>query len=145
MITADVRNYSYLSGGVVLLALSLWFSSSVQLDFRRAPAVTEISAKNAAAAIVRGAVVIDVRERAAYEREHIAGAISVPLAELKRRAAEFAAMRSKEFVVYCGDGSTLGPEGTSALTAAGHPNARNLSGGYSGWKAAGQPVVTGPR
>lgn len=145
MITADVRNYTYLSGGVLLLALSLWFSSSVQLDFRRAPAVPEISVGNAAAAIARGAVVIDVRERAVYERGHIAGAISMPLAELKRHAAEYAAMTSREIVVYCGNGSTLGPEGTSALNAAGHPNARNLSGGYSGWKAAGQPVVTGPR
>jgi len=145
MITADVRNYTYLSGGVLLLALSLWFSSSVQLDFRRAPAVPEISVGNAAAAIARGAVVIDVRERAVYERGHIAGAISMPLAELKRHAAEYAAMKSREIVVYCGNGSTLGPEGTSALNAAGHPNARNLSGGYSGWKAAGQPVVTGPR
>ena len=145
MITADVRNYTYLSGGVLVLALSLWFSSSVPLDFRRAPAVPEISAKNAAAAIARGAVVIDVRGRAAYERGHIAGAISVPLAELKRRAAEFAAMKSKEMVVYCGNGSTLGPEGTRTLNAAGHPNARNLSGGYSSWKVAGQPVATGPR
>lgn len=145
MITADVRNYTYLSGGVLFLALSLWFSSSLQLDFRRASAVPEISAKNAAAAMARGAVVIDVRERTAFERGHIPGAISVPLAELKRRAAEFAAMKSKEFVVYCGNGSTVGPEGTRALNAAGHPDARNLSGGYSGWKAAGQPVATGPR
>jgi rhodanese-related sulfurtransferase len=145
MITADVRNYTYLSGGVLLLALSLWFSSSVQLDFQRASAVPEISVRNAATAIAQGAVVIDVRERAVYERGHIAGAISVPLAELKRRAGQYAAMKSREIVVYCGNGSTLGPEGTSALNAAGHSNARNLSGGYSGWKAAGQPVVTGPR
>ena len=145
MITADARNYTYLSGGVFILALSLWFSSSLQFDFRRTAAVPEISVKDAAAAIARGAVVIDVREHAAYGRGHIGGAMSVPLGELKRRAAEFAATRSKEFVVYCGDGSTLGPEGTKALKNAGHPRANNLAGGYSGWKAAGQPVAMGPR
>ncbi len=145
MITADVRNYSYLSGGVLLLALSLWFSSSLQLDFRSPAKVPEISVEGAAAAIARGAVVIDVRERSAYERGHIAGAISVPLAELKRRASEFAAMTSKEFVVYCGDGSMLGPAGTKALNTAGHSGAMNLAAGYSGWKAAGRPVATGPR
>ena len=54
-------------------------------------------------------------------------------------------MKDKELVVYCGDGSNLGPEGTKVLNDAGRPDARNLVGGYSSWKAAGQPVATGPQ
>lgn len=144
MTTAEVRNQSVLTWGVLVLALFLWFSSSHQLDFTRPAAVPEISVEDAAAAIAHGAVVIDVRERAAYERGHIAGAISVPLEELKRRAGEFVTMKDKGLVVYCGDGSTLGPQGTKVLNDAGRPDARNLTGGYSGWKAAGHPVATGP-
>lgn len=145
MTTADVRNYGSLGGGVLLLAVFLWFSSWQQRNVTWEPAVPEISVQDAAAAIARGAVVIDVRERSAYERGHIAGATAVPLEELKRRAAEFAAMKDRQLVVYCGDGSTLGPQGTKALNDAGRPDARNLKGGYSGWKAAGQPISTGPK
>jgi len=145
MTTADARSYSSLGWGVLFLALFLWFSSSQQFDFTRAAAVPEISVQDAAAARTRGAVLIDVRERSAYERGHIAGAIAVPLQELKQRVAEFAAMKDKELVVYCGDGSTLGPEGTKALNDAGRPDAKNLAGGYSGWKGAGYPVATGPQ
>jgi len=145
MTTADARNYSSLGWGVLFLALFLWFSSSQQLDFRRAAAVREISTTDADAARARGAVVIDVRGRSAYERGHIAGAIAVPLEELKRRVAEFAAMKDKELVVYCGDGSTLGPQAAKALNDAGRPDAKNMAGGYSGWKAAGRPVATGPK
>ena len=145
MITADVRNYSSLGWGVLFLAVFLWFFSSQQFDFRGSERVPEISVQEAAAARARGAVVIDVRARSAYENGHIAGAVAVPLEELKRRAAEFAAMKDRELVVYCGDGSTLGPQGTKALNDAGRPDAKNLSGGYSSWKAAGQPVAIGPK
>jgi rhodanese-related sulfurtransferase len=107
--------------------------------------VPEISASDAATAIDRGALVIDVRGRAAYEKGHIPNAVSVPLDELRRRAAEFAAVRDKEYVIYCGNGSTLGPRGTQVLIDAGHPAARNLSGGMPGWKAAGQPVAAGAK
>ncbi len=145
MTTAELRNQSFLTWGVLILALFLWFSSSHQLDFGRAASAPEISVEEAAVAIARGAVVIDVRERPAYEKGHITGAIAVPLEELKRRAGEFVAMKGKGLVVYGGDGSTLGPEATKVLNDAGRPDARNLTGGYSGWKAAGHPVVTGPK
>jgi rhodanese-related sulfurtransferase len=145
MTTADARNHSYLTWGVVLLALFLWVSSWQQRHSTVAVAVPEITVDDAAAAVGRGAVVIDVRERAAYERGHIAGALLVPLEELTRRVAEFTAMRGRELIVYCGDGSTLGPRGTKVLNDAGRPDAKNLTGGYSGWKAAGQPVAMGPK
>ena len=107
--------------------------------------VPEISIVDALAAIARGALVIDVRDRDVYEQGHIAGSVSVPLAELKRQAGEFAALTEMEFVIYCGDGSRLGPEGTQALNDAGHPSTKNLAAGYSGWKAAGHPVASGTK
>ncbi len=44
-------------------------------------------------------VVVDVRSRQEYEQEHIAGAISLPLNELSRRAAELPGNRL--LVFYC--------------------------------------------
>jgi len=108
-------------------------------------AVPEISIIDALAAIARGAVVIDVRGRDAYEKGHIDGAVSVPLEDLKRRAAEYAAQTDKEYVIYCGDGSTLGPQGTQVLVEAGHPATKNLTAGLSGWRAAGHPVASGAK
>lgn len=126
--------------GVLIIA---WVFFAAQLQKR--PNVPEISIGDAVTAIERGATVIDVRERHAYEKGHIPGAISIPLDELRMRAAEFAAARNKEYIIYCGNGSTLGPEGTQVLTKAGHASTRNLPSGLSGWKAAGQPVATGAK
>jgi len=100
---------------------------------------------DAVSAIATGALVIDVRERDAFERGHIVGALAVPLEELRRRATEFAGITDKELIIYCGDGSTLGPEGTKVLNDARHPDAKNLTEGYSGWKTAGHPVASGAK
>lgn len=105
--------------------------------------VIDIAVADAATAIIKGAMVIDVRSRDTYAEGHIAGAISMPLDELKRRAPELAAARDTEYIVYCGNGSNLGPQAARALSAAGHPSTRNLAAGYSGWKAAGQATATG--
>ncbi len=105
--------------------------------------VIEIPVFDAVSAIAKGATVIDVRSRDTYAEGHIAGAISMPLDELKRRAPELAAAKDKEYIVYCGNGSNLGPQAARAMAAAGHTNTRNLGAGYSGWKAAGQATATG--
>lgn len=107
--------------------------------------VIDIAVVDVVTAVAKGAMVIDVRTRDAYAEGHIAGAISMPLDELKRRAPELAAATTTEYVVYCGNGSNLGPQAARALTAAGHPATRNLGAGYSAWKAAGHPVATGAK
>jgi len=131
--------------GLMIIGLVFWASNVQNTGPLKTFAVPEISIVDAVTAIARGATVIDVRGRDAYETGHIPNAISVPLDELRRRAAEFAAVKDKEFVIYCGDGSTLGPQGTQVLTDAGHPATKNLEGGLPGWKAAGQPVAAGAR
>jgi len=44
-------------------------------------------------------VLLDTRDRASFEKEHIPGALSAPLDEIDRIAASLD--RSKEYVVYC--------------------------------------------
>jgi len=131
--------------GLLIIGLMFWVSGVRNSGTLKTITVPEISITDAVTAIARGATVIDVRGRDAYEKGHIPNAVSVPLDELRGRAAEFASVKDKEFVIYCGDGSTLGPQGTQVLTDAGHPATKNLSGGLPGWKAAGHPVAAGAK
>ena len=94
--------------------------------------------------MAKGALVIDVRDRAAYEARHIAGAISAPVATLSTAIpASLESARTLPIVVYCGDGTTLGPEGTLVLNKAGFPGAVNLKPGIQGWASAGLPIEHG--
>jgi len=131
--------------GFVIIGLVFWVSSVQNSNPLKSFTVPEISIGDAVTAIAKGATVIDVRGRDAYDKGHIPNAVSVPLDELRGRAAEFAAVKDMEYVIYCGDGSTLGPQGTQVLTDAGHPATKNLSEGLPGWKAAGHPVAAGAR
>jgi rhodanese-related sulfurtransferase len=106
--------------------------------------VKEVLLEEAQVLIAAGALVIDVRDRAAYEAKHIAGAISAPVASLSAAIpASLEHARSLPVVVYCGDGATLGPEGTHILNKAGFAGAVNLKPGIQGWSSAGFPVEKG--
>jgi rhodanese-related sulfurtransferase/DNA-binding transcriptional ArsR family regulator len=89
------------------------------------------------------AVVVDVRPAEEYEAGHVAGAISVPLAELEARLAELPA--GVEVVAYCrGPYCALAPQGVALLRRAGR-RARRLEDGFPEWRLAGLPVATGSR
>lgn len=103
--------------------------------------IREVSVPEAKALIDAGAVVIDVRPKDKYDGRHIPGAISLPLEVLKHSIpATLAAVKTKPIVVYCGEGTSLGPEGTQALNAAGYSGAVNLKSGIGGWADSGLPV-----
>jgi rhodanese-related sulfurtransferase/DNA-binding transcriptional ArsR family regulator len=90
-----------------------------------------------------GAVVVDLRLAEEYEAGHIAGAISMPLAELEAHLAELPA--DVEIVAYCrGPYCALAPQGVALLQRAGR-RARRLEDGFPEWRLAGLPVVTGSR
>jgi rhodanese-related sulfurtransferase len=89
----------------------------------------------------QGVVVIDVRPAEEYEAGHIAGAVSVPLDELKSRLADLP--RDAEVVAYCrGPFCVLAPQALDILRGAGF-RARRLDGGLPEWRAAGHPVEVG--
>ena len=89
------------------------------------------------------AVVIDLRPVEEYEAGHIAGAISIPLAELEAHLAELPA--GVEVVAYCrGPYCALAPQGVAFLRRSGR-RARRLEDGFPEWRLAGLPVATGPR
>jgi len=89
------------------------------------------------------AVVVDLRPDEEYEAGHIAGAISIPLAELEAHLAGLPA--GVEIVAYCrGPFCALAPQGVALLRRAGR-RARRLEDGFPEWRLAGLPVATGAR
>ena len=49
----------------------------------------------------RGAQLVEVLPREEYAREHLPGAISLPLEELRRQAVEQRLRRDQPVIVYC--------------------------------------------
>jgi len=89
--------------------------------------------------LVRGKVtLIDVRPLEEYRAGHIPGALSLPLAELRRRLRELP--KQSLIVAYCrGPYCVLAPKAVQILNARGF-QARRLEDGLPEWRAAGLPV-----
>ena len=95
-----------------------------------------------AARLARGEVLIlDVRPAAEYAAGHIAGARSVPVAELRRHLR--ALPDDAEVVAYCrGPYCVYADEAVREMTHRG-VRARRLTDGFPEWKRAGLPVAAG--
>lgn len=88
-------------------------------------------------------LVLDVRPREEYEAGHIPGAISIPIAELRRRLRELPKDRDVEVVAYCrGEYCVFSHEAVAYLRKRGY-NARRFGEGFPDWWAAGLPVESG--
>jgi hydroxyacylglutathione hydrolase len=135
------RDWERLQAGLgALLAFALlvaWFSPDLA-DTGPVPGIAVTGAQ--ALARRPDTLVLDVRSRRAYGEGHLPHAIAVPLDDLGARLADFAGARTHPVLVYCGDGSTLGPRATRLLRAEGFVQAANLEGGYPAWRRAGLPV-----
>lgn len=85
--------------------------------------------------------ILDVRPPEEYAREHLPGAVNVPLAELKNHLAGLP--KAREVVAYCrGPWCVLSFEAVQLLRAAGF-QARRLEVGLPEWRHAGRPTQTG--
>ena len=84
-------------------------------------------------------VLLDVRPAAEYAAGHLPTAVSLPLAELRRRLRDLP--REKEIVAYCrGPYCAFAHKAIRVLHQAGF-QARRLEDGLPEWKAAGLPVI----
>jgi rhodanese-related sulfurtransferase len=83
--------------------------------------------------------VVDVRPREEYEAGHIPGALSIPVAELKRRIGEIP--KSREVVAYCrGPYCVYSLEAVTLLRKRGY-RARRADEGLPDWRAAGLAIA----
>jgi len=86
-------------------------------------------------------VILDTRPSSEYEAGHIAGAISLPVADLRRRLKELP--KSKEYVAYCrGPYCVYADQAVKFLRAKGR-KAHRLLEGVPEWRAAGLPIESG--
>ena len=104
--------------------------------------IREVTPQEAKAMIDAGALVVDVRERAVSAGLHLPTALRIPQDVHVARMQEVEGDLARPVVVYCGDGSRLGPDATAALNQAGYKNAVNLKRGLDGWRAAGLPTAS---
>jgi rhodanese-related sulfurtransferase len=89
----------------------------------------------------RELVLLDVRPEAEYRAGHIAGARSVPIAELRRHLR--ALPKDAEVVAYCrGHFCVYADDAVRELSRRGF-RARRLVDGFPEWKRAGLPVAAG--
>lgn len=85
------------------------------------------------------ATVIDVRPRDEYDAGHIPGAVSMPVAEVKRRLKELP--KRREVIAYCrGPYCVYSLEAVTALRKQGY-RARRAEQGLPDWRLAGLPVA----
>ena len=138
------RTVNHVFGVLVALAF-VWGLYSFNSPSVKVPDVPHIEVSQVAAqrAAGNGPLMLDVRGPESYAGEHIDGAMHIPLNDLPARARDLPADKTAQVVVYCGNGSNLGPLGTAKLQAMGYSNVTNLSGGIEGWRAAGQKVAAG--
>jgi NADPH-dependent 2,4-dienoyl-CoA reductase/sulfur reductase-like enzyme/rhodanese-related sulfurtransferase len=90
-------------------------------------AVTHVAGLHDAAA--HGAIVLDVRTQAEFDRGHIPGATHIPIDELRNRLGELD--RNRWIIAYCQVGMR-GYLATRVLLQSGY-NVSNLSGGYTSY------------
>ena len=83
---------------------------------------------------------IEVLDEEEYERNHIKGAINVPLSEIGREIkGKFS--QDEEIVVYCADRSCgASPKAAKKLDKLGFENVFDYQGGKKDWKEAGNPM-----
>jgi rhodanese-related sulfurtransferase/predicted transcriptional regulator len=140
---ASVR-YALAGDDVLTLWLALRNASAAQLaEVERAareylgPEVEAIGREELVARLNRGdAVLVDVRPAEEYSAGHIAGAQSIPIAELERRLAELP--DDKEVIAYCrGPFCAYAHQAVRTLQDAGR-SARRLEDGWPEWKLVQQ-------
>src|SRR5512146_1082188 len=84
-------------------------------------------------------MLIDVREPAEYEAEHIQGALLVPLSSFDPNALP--EPKDLKIVFQCGSGMRSA-KAVAACETAGLPFDSHMKGGIQAWKAAGLPTVS---
>lgn len=90
------------------------------------------------------AVWVDPRPSAEFERERIAGAISMPFPEMTDRAVLELSGRDPIFVYGNDAGDPISISASKRLIELGLRNVQTIQGGLRAWKRDGQAVESGP-
>ena len=98
--------------------------------------VREVGLAEGVALAADGHRVIDVRERSEWEAGHVAGAVHLPLGEVRERIAELAPDADAPLLVHCEVGARSA-RAAQWLAELGYRDVVNLRAPIGGWSAAG--------
>lgn len=79
--------------------------------------------------------IVDARDAAQFEKEHIPGAVNIEWRQVLARRSELP--KDKPILIYCNTG-TLSAQAGFALRVVGFENLRILQGGMRDWQAKGR-------
>ncbi len=106
----------------------------------RSQSFAGLSAPQAVRLMNQGAIVLDLRSKAAYDAGHIGDARNVPASELEAQADSLKKWRDKSVITYC-DSGISGASTARALTKLGFTKVFNLQGGLNAWVKENMPLV----
>ncbi len=86
------------------------------------------------------AVIVDVREQAEWDEQHIDGAIFIPLNQVESRMSELAQYKDSPIIVQCRSGKRSNIAGAKLIDA-GFTKVYNLEGGILAWDKQGLETV----
>jgi len=86
------------------------------------------------------AVVVDVRDPAAFAAGHLRDAKNIPLKELSNRVGELDKAKTKPVIAVCQSG-VQSAKAAAQLKKAGFNEAVSLDGGVAAWQAQGLPIA----
>lgn len=86
------------------------------------------------------AIILDIRDKADFNKGHIVDAKNIPYASVDQRISELSAYKQKPIIIVCKMGQTATGIGKK-LKEQGYEDVRRLSGGMAEWSAANLPVV----
>lgn len=131
-------NHPFLvAAAVAMVALVVFYELRA-----RAQSANTIAPAEAVRLMNQGAVLVDIRDKAAFDAGHIAGAKNVPGAAIADGAKQLEKYKEKPVVVYCERGVTAGAA-VRQLTRLGFKQPINLRGGLTAWRSDNLPVVKG--
>ncbi|SDZ82565.1 Rhodanese-related sulfurtransferase [Desulfuromusa kysingii] len=96
--------------------------------------------------LASGAILVDARTSHAYTQSHLAGALSLPYADLDNRLAAFKQLVSlgETLITYCsGYGCSDSFDLGERLLQEGYTDVLVYEGGVPEWQSAGRPLVGG--
>ena len=102
--------------------------------------IQDLSPTEVAGRMKQGAMLIDVREPAEFDVEHIEGAKLYPLSTFDPNTLP----KDVPLIFNCGIGKRSAMAVARAQQA-GYAHNTHLAGGLAAWKAAGQPTVIGKK
>jgi len=84
-------------------------------------------------------LLIDVRDQDTFHKEHVVGAMNIPLDDLSSRAAELPDDRETPIFTVCNRGN-MSLSGLLILKSHGYRNVRSINGGTAAWREKGFAV-----